>query len=628
MVVSFLALSLGTITFENPGIRLELFLKEMSKKTGVGFHCPVYLNNEVLAASFKDQSIDVLKSQLARVIHGTWEQKEDGWWLIQSSDQKKEEKKWMWETRNKALQVQIDGLKSVAPINEWTLADATQSKIDLESITKYSGETRKTKAQLGAVWLQTPGARLFAGIATKLTVDMFKEDPLKYDSNRYSVRGLPGHIDLPIEIRDSFRRFDAERDLYAQSKYFRPSEQKTVHLEIRIRHFGNWDVLEFKALDKDWKTISVDMPSVYLSSFGDRSTEKPEVFQLSEETKQVLSLQDEIQATSEPNPNHWNATSSKLFEDAVSVMLTATKRDPLGIIQGRCWIDFARYINKPLIVNLSENDRFFLPKVVPALDQDGKASGMIRLDTDGWVLGRPVNPLHNRSWRLDRQDIARFANLTKTGLTPNLYPFVKKNALAKQISLFSSGIPNSQFMLNSWRTGYDLTDILGTMTETQLNQCLKGDMISTSKLPSKGYELLAIYANEGVLNELTPYEAKSFDSLCPLYYLPNGIENMEIGASIKTEPDFRFENSDETHRKNEDVTSMARIIRSAKSDSPIYDSKFKMGLKRTLTATVFLGHKSKSHQTSIPIEDTNLPTFTWKTLPDQIRQMVLDAMNP
>ncbi|MEI7985415.1 MAG: hypothetical protein WCI55_07275 [Armatimonadota bacterium] len=106
MVVSFLALSLGTITFENPGIRLEPFLKEMSKQTGVGFHCPTYLNNEVLAASFKDQSIDILKSQLARVIHGTWEQKEDGWWLIQSSDQKKEEEKWMWETRNTVLQMQ------------------------------------------------------------------------------------------------------------------------------------------------------------------------------------------------------------------------------------------------------------------------------------------------------------------------------------------------------------------------------------------------------------------------------------------------------------------------------------------------------------------------------------------
>ena len=142
MIASFLAFSLGTITFENPGIRLEPFLNEMSKQTGIGFHCPTYLNNEVLAASFKDQSIDVLKSQLARVIHGTWEQKEDSWWLVQTSDQKKEEEKWLWETRNRVIQSQIDVLKAVAPTSEWTTQEAYKYWMDLQASKSSSRSTR------------------------------------------------------------------------------------------------------------------------------------------------------------------------------------------------------------------------------------------------------------------------------------------------------------------------------------------------------------------------------------------------------------------------------------------------------------------------------------------------------
>ena len=70
-VFLLLGLTGATVSIENPGVRLELFLKEVSRQTGQGFHSPTYLNNEVLAASFKDQSIDVLKTQLARVITHT-----------------------------------------------------------------------------------------------------------------------------------------------------------------------------------------------------------------------------------------------------------------------------------------------------------------------------------------------------------------------------------------------------------------------------------------------------------------------------------------------------------------------------------------------------------------------------
>jgi hypothetical protein len=60
MIVSLLVSLIGTITFENPGVRLELCLQEMSKQAGQSLRCPVSLKDEVLAASFQNQSIDIV----------------------------------------------------------------------------------------------------------------------------------------------------------------------------------------------------------------------------------------------------------------------------------------------------------------------------------------------------------------------------------------------------------------------------------------------------------------------------------------------------------------------------------------------------------------------------------------
>jgi hypothetical protein len=252
---------------------------------------------------------------------------------------------------------------------------------------------------------------------------------------------------------------------------------------------------------------------------------------------------------------------------------------------------------------------------------------MLRQDSEGWVLGRPLNPLHNRTWRVDRADIERYAKLTKVAMTPNLYPLAQINAVIQQIDLFSSGVPNGQFLLDDRRVSLDLTCILGTMSEEQLENCLRGGRISVSELTPKGKEFLKVLASQGGLNDLTPYDVKDAGTLNPLFYLPRGIEGMSIGASLRSEPEFRFEaDPDEDHSPVQDVWSLARMLKNAKSDSPFFDAKFRLGSKRTLVATAYLGRKSTSDQSSTPIIEPDLPTYTWKTLPESVRQQVLNEM--
>ena len=614
------------ISIENPGIRLELFLQQLSKQTGTEFHCPVYLNNEVLAASFQNQSIDIVKSQLARVIRGTWDKKEDGWWLIQTPEQKKEEAKWSWDFRNKILQFQIDGLKAVAPKAEWTIKDAENYWIERKSLRKKGGEAPKSFAQQMAMELQQPDARFCALIASKLTPNMFTHDPLKFSVSTYSIHGLPGHIDLPIDIGDSIGRYERERNLYQMVSESNSPKGAASHVEVQL-FFGEQNLIRFTWLDKDWKYIESSAPSIFLGARQFRA--KGEVFPLSKETKQIMAYQKELTSGPYAAPTFEKYKNAPFFADAVSVLEHATKRDPLGLFQGRCWIDFAKSVQKPLLVNLKDDDQITrTTNCVPTVAQTRFVIGMTREDNDGWVLGRPVDPQLNRSWRVDRGLIEEYARLLRVKMTPNLYPLVQLNALIANYTLFSSGIPNGQFLLDDRRVSTDLTAVLGTLSEAQLDDCLKGNRIPVGSLSAQGQDLMQILARQGSLSSLTPFNVPAGTSgLCPLYYLPNGTQGMSIGASMKIDPEFRFDSEpDQDYPKVLSVDSFARLLKKSKKESSVFDAEFKLGTKRTIVGTAYLGQKSQSDGTSIPIPDDAAPTYTWKTLPVEIRQQVLNAM--
>ena len=626
MVVSLLlGLISGTISFENPGIRLELFLKEMSKKSGQGFHCPTYLNNEVLAASFKEQSVDILKTQLARVIHGTWEQKEDGWWLVQTGDQKKEEERWVWEGRNRMLQYQIDGLKAVSPKNEWTIKDAEKYWIDTQASRKTTGDGVWNRNRRLALRLQSPESRFSALLASKLTVKMFTEDPLKLNLNRYSVHGLPGHVELPIDLDSAMTQYAHERQLFHMVGNSKDSDEKPDHVEITY-FSGERQFIFVSWLDKEWNTIENALPSIYLPNIALQV--QGETFPISNDTKELLAIDKEISSARDSTPVFEKHKSSPIFVDAVSTMFVATKRDPLGIIQGRCWVDFAKSVSQPLLVSLKDDEAINKPPLhVPTLAQSGLVIGMMREDADGWVLGRPINPLFNRSWRVDRSLIEEYARLTKLPSSPNFLPLLRISTILLQIALFSTEIPNGRFLLDDRRMPGDLTAVFGTLGEGQINDCLQGATIPVSALPALGQTFMKYMAVGGSLNDLTPLNISNPGSHSPLYCLPNGAAGITIGAKIQIESEFHFDTEPTPDSNtNLDVESFAYLLKTAEKDSALADMKFKLASKRALVVTAYLGRKSKSEEISEPIFEKDLPTYTWKTLPDSIRQQVLAAM--
>ena len=212
--------------------------------------------------------------------------------------------------------------------------------------------------------------------------------------------------------------------------------------------------LYFSWLDKDWKYIGYGLPSIYLDTKRFRAD--GETFQISQETQQILDYQKELDSSRESGPVFEKYKDSPMFASAVDSMTNATKRDPLGIVQGRCWIDFAKTVKKPLLVSLRDDEEIARPTLhVPTIAQTGHVAGMMRDDANGWVLGRPIDPMFNRSWRVDRNLIEEYCRLAKLPWTENFYPRLRLGLITTNIGFYTNGIPNMQFILDDQRQGGD-----------------------------------------------------------------------------------------------------------------------------------------------------------------------------
>ena len=623
MIVSLLALFGGTITFGSPGIRLELFLKELTKQTQVPFRCTATLNDEVIAASFTDQSIDTVKAQLAKVIHGTWEQKGDVWWLFQTSEQRKEEVQWAIDCRRITLKAQLDGLKAVAPKSEWTIQDAEKYWRDYTAYRSGKSEGPRNSSVWRKLRLSSPEARFCAGIATQLTPQMFISDPVNFNLARYSVRGLPGHIELPIDTTELTRKYIAERDLFAMVSQGNANAEKPAHLELRYTG-GERPFLFFSWLNKDWRYIGNSFPGVYLTI---NLKPKGEVFPLSAATQRLVQIQRELSSAQDSNEVFDRDKSDPIFSEAIATMFDATKRDPLGIIDGKCWIDFSKSLTKPLLVNLKEDMVLFrAPLAVPTLEQPELSAGMTRIDADGWVLGRPTNPYFNRVWRLDRSYAEEYARLAKSEST-SWYGHVRRSFINTYQSFGKSGIPSGEFIQDKSRDYSDLASVLGAAPEGLLQSLLNGARIPVTQLPQISQDLLKYSIDEGGLNELSPIEGRDAGDYCPLVSMPQGIRGITVGATLSTEPEFVFDSAPvEDYGEELDLGSMAYLISQSKPDSPLQNKPFKLGTKKVLIVTFYLGNKSKSNTLAEPSQDTSMPKYTWKNLPDAVRQQVFNKI--
>ncbi len=615
-----LAIHANTLTIENPGIRLELFLKEMEHQTGETYRCPVVLKNEVLAASFENQPLETVKTQLAKVLNAGWEKKSDGWWLDQSSEQKREEKRWNSEQRLALYKWQIDALKQDVPKSEWTVAEF-QKYWNAAQNPESKGAT-SIKAGRFKAMMNTPEGRFEARIAAQLRPEYFYTEGLYRDLLHYSPRGLAQHLPLAIDIDEPLRLFQNEMQIYSTVTGQRGgSVAAPAHVEVRNSDRGIPE-LSMVIYDQQWNYVS----SCWLSIDLDTSPVEAEgeSFPLSNATKKRLDYYDLLEENRYDRKEDGRMRADPEFAACRDGMLNATKADPLGLRQGLCWIDFAKSKHQPLLVSLEEDAYQFRPHyLVPKPGQSGLKIGMERIDDGGWTLGRPRNPLLNRTWRTDRSLVERFSKLVYSPEFLSLNSQIQIDDIIRYSYSTSSGIPNEAFLIGYDYRGNGPFCLLGCMSSDQLDAAIRGDRFTPSQLaPRAATYLTELWAN-GNLNALSPRSRGDF--ACAAYCLPNRYQGMTIGANETQVPVFTT--STESTATGVPLGRFAGFIyQGLQNKEPAnLDKPFQTWQERAITAEVHLGDKVVTQTVSEPGPGER-HTFTWKTAPDSVKKPILDTI--
>lgn len=609
--MALLSMQSGGLSFEYPGIRLELFLKEFSRQTKESFKCPTTLNNEVLAMSFENQSVDVIKARLAEVIHGTWEKKEDGWWLVQTSDQKKDEIEWNRSQRYKLLKFQIDEMSKIAPQKEWAQKDAEQFFRDYQDSRRRTGEGIWNSKRRMALRLRSPENRFGESIAALLKPDQLMSDGLEPGISWYAANPLRTQLPINLDISKPLRQFQTEMELY-RSVGGESSIEVPANVEIEVSD-GDIPYISFAAYDRNWKFVTSAIPGFFVSN---TLRIEGETFALSPKTQEVLNLLNQanmMDSDEEFERLQGNAT----YQEILKTFVRAEETDPLGILQGRVWIDFAKSVKKPLLVNLEEDLTAWRPKyLVPKKTDSVPILGMMREDKDGWVLARPVNPHANRVWRMDRKLVVDKVRFQIGADHENWANQLRLYDLSSFSGFYTYGAPNGAFLPYDVY-GNSLPAILGTLSDQQIQNLFKGDTISVGSLPKRAQFYLFYKLNEGSLNELSPLSTGDTSALCPRFCFPNSTAGMRIGASKHESLVFLF--GSKANQYSLSVDQMAEEVRDGSLEE---DAEFKVSEGITISTFAWLGAKHVK-------EDINQATksdgkvYTWRTLPQVWKAMVL-----
>lgn len=601
------ALLQAQVSMATPGQRLELFVEELAAKAGEPYHCSGYLKNEVIVAAFENQPIATIRDQLAKVVHGTWEKRPDGWWITQSSEQQKEERDWNSKQRFELIKMQIDGLAGLTPKAQWQVADAEKYSRDLIDSRRRTGEGIWTSAMRRALRFRSPEGRFAAMVGGSVIPDQITTSGLEYDFLHFADVPIPFHSKLPVNSDAAMKNYKHEMELLGQigaDLSLQTSSTKTAaHVTMAVES-GELPYISFTFFDSDWVSTQSIFAGVYLLT---SIRPEPELFPLSSRTKETMDLWQDLMIGDQGVKG---LRQNPIADAAQKVFLNAVKKDPLSIIDGPLWMDYANYVHKPLIANLEEGVQTWRPKnKVPKMTGTRPMIGMERLDANGWVLARPVNPLQNRTWRIDRALIQSMAK-TRTSQSSSEMSQLKAEYDDLYVAYFSKGIPAYEFMSEK-PSESPLVGVLGCLSETQLNACKRGDTIAVTSLPNLVQVCLMDYILSGMLNVLSPIADRAVGGdLCPAIAFPNGLQGMRLGVRVRNDIEFQIQDSRFLSDSMADMRSSKQI-----SD----DQLFEVYRVKYLTSVIYLGNKEMTENSSIGSREF-VGKYTWKTLPDEFKK--------
>lgn len=441
--------------------------------------CAQVLNNEVLVADFKGQPLDVVKKQLSRVIHAEWTEKSEVSVLAQSADQKRAENEWHRKHFQGFIEVQLRSYDDVNTESSFTASDADRlAKMQSDqNPNRETSSTRRTQTRS-----LDPTRRFIARTVRKLKPTDFGIDYLKPDFTRFSNLSYIPLKRLNLNLDTEVAKFNEERSLLAQ---FRPNSQslaqRVAGVEIVFMNFSStYPALLFRILREDGEVIGTQAGFLVIRQLNP----KLENFVKREKLQQALELLGAL-SSSEEEPN-LGAKLKQLpaFGRLAAIMSNPKQDDPLGFINGLFWQDYAAHKDKPVLANLSEDE----VNGVPTADNKWNSLGEERVDADGWVLGRPRDPLGNRTHRLDRQYVPSLWNQSFGPIETRSIEAQLESEYGYGVAYYlSSGPPLADFIITAPNSNI-LGALYAGLDRSQQARLLRGEKIPFQQLVSVGHD--------------------------------------------------------------------------------------------------------------------------------------------
>ena len=207
------------VSLELRGVRLENAAPILAKTFGMDFlQIGPTLKNEVLLVRANEVDPETLKEYLAKAVHGSWVHKTEGWWFMQTEEQKDADKKTYDKERYRFFsEIVAKAKKKMAALKPLDEAECKRLAKEIKnlSMTPVSRTNNNFYRRYQKIDEQGPLKRLANRIAERITPEVWMK--LTDQNPRIVFCNQPNSMQQPFPIRvdDLFAQAIQEQNLWS-----------------------------------------------------------------------------------------------------------------------------------------------------------------------------------------------------------------------------------------------------------------------------------------------------------------------------------------------------------------------------------------------------------------------------
>jgi hypothetical protein len=422
-----LAMTLGLviqstpINVESPGIRLVNLIPKLASEARLSLSVVPYLENDVVAIRTMGRPWEEVKSNLAKVLNATWEEKDGRFVLTQTSEQQKQD----LDARYGCIASKIRRLKEeLAPHYAAEAWSETQFGTWLARVTKSFEPEQSLATRLPEmIWQRRSEptgrfmSRLFNGIEPR---EFLKVGPT-LEHHPFSDLQIPLHAQISVPTSAILASLNSEVEMVRSLPGFdwknsQPSKtiRNAAHWQLKLTEAGadaliaNVTLLDSRG--ESCQTISefsnFPVPKLFEAMRGKPKLTEFAQIRLRDASKLDSSYNDGATAQQIEAGNKERLEAIGFVRELCIQWSKSEREDPLGYLGGDGWRLFSEESGKPMLSLLSDDGS----NEVVTPQSPASTGGTYRADTMGWIIGMQRDPYYVRQNRVDRRGMGWLFN--------------------------------------------------------------------------------------------------------------------------------------------------------------------------------------------------------------------------